>query len=409
MWLLKRCDDINPLFNFGESRYITNTCPVRSPARGKPTSPQDLGGVTSNGMKTLREITYLKGKKVLLRVDFDVPVSDKGEIEEPFRIKKQKETLDYLMDKGAEVIMIAHISDESVHKSFVDIMPQLHLLLGYEVNFIKSISEIGTYLEHYAGPALVENIRQNEGEQKNDPEFAKQLANGFDLYINNDFAVCHRGHASVSAITKLLPSYAGFVIEEEVAHLSKVIAAPKESKVIIIGGAKASTKAPVIKNLIDKCEIVLTGGVVANDILKMRGQDMGSSVVDDNLQEIFMNLSLSDPKLIAPKDFIVFDNKILDIGEETMRQYIEMIEQAKMIVWNGPMGLFENPVFAKGTNEIAQAIVNSSAVKIMGGGDTISAVGNLGLLERFDFVSTGGGAMLAYLSGESLPGLEALK
>lgn len=367
-------------------------------------------------MKTIRDIVDLKDKKVLLRADFDVPVSDTGEIEETFRIKKQKETLDYLVEQGAKVVIVAHISDKSVGEPFASLMPQLHLLLGYEVNFLKSVAEVSNYLEHYAGPALLENVRQNEGEEKNDPEFAKQLAAGFDIYVNNDFAVCHRDHASVSGITKLLPSYAGFLIEEEVGQLSKVLEAPAEGKIIIMGGAKASTKVPVIRHLIDKSEAILLGGVVANDVLKEKGQDMGSSVVDADATELLAGLDLNDPRLIIPKDFVIFDNKILDIGDETMRQYMVLIQAAKMIIWNGPLGLFENPVFAKGTDEIAQAIAASSATTIIGGGDTISAVDKIGLLEKFNtstalstrFVSTGGGAMLAFLAGDKLPGLESL-
>ncbi|OGN09812.1 MAG: phosphoglycerate kinase [Candidatus Yanofskybacteria bacterium RIFCSPHIGHO2_02_FULL_41_11] len=358
-------------------------------------------------MKVLRDIPDLKNKKVLLRVDFDVPVSDKGEIEENFRIKKQKEVLDYLVGKGAEVIMVAHISDESIHKSFADIIPQLHILLGYEINFIKSILDIEPYFKNYAGPALLENIRQNEGEPKNDPEFAKQLAEGFDIYVNNDFAVCHRNHASVSAVTEYLPSYAGFIIEEEIAQLSKIINAPKEGKIIIIGGAKASTKAPVIKNLLDKSEAILTGGVVANDILKMRGQDVGGSIVDENLHEIFMGISLSDSKLIAPEDYNIFENKILDIGPNTIENYVRIIQKALMIIWNGPMGMFEKEGFDKGTQKIAEAVVRSKAYKIIGGGDTVAALQNIDM-STFNFVSTGGGAMLAFLASEKLPGLQAL-
>ena len=356
-------------------------------------------------MKRISDITDLKDKKVLLRVDFDVPVSDKGEIEEPFRIKKQKETLDYLILHGAHVMMVAHIS---AVKSFADLVPQLHILLGYEFDFIKSMADISGWLAGSGKIALLDNIRQNEGEEKNDSGLALSLSKGFDLYINNAFAVCHREHASVSAITKFLPSYAGLLIEQEVAQLSKVIEAPKEGKVIIIGGAKASTKVPVIKNLIDKSEAILLGGVVANDVLKEKGQDMGSSVVDADAHDLLVGLDLNDARLVAPKDFIIFDNKILDIGDEAMRQYMDIISKAKMIIWNGPLGLFENPVFAKGTNEIAQAIVASSAFKVIGGGDTISAIDKIGLLDKFNFVSTGGGAMLAFLAGEKSPGLEAL-
>lgn len=366
-------------------------------------------------MRTIREVTDLSNKKVLLRVDFDVPLrqsSGQAVIEEVFRIKKQKETLDYLVEHGAKVVMVAHISAPPASGSFADLIPQLHILLGYEIGFIKSITDIPECLEHYAVPVLLDNIRRppagGEGEEKNDPGLALSLSKGFDFYVNNAFAVCHREHASVSAITKFLPGYAGFLIEEEVAQLSKIVNAPKEGKVIIVGGAKASTKVPVIKNLIDKSEAILLGGVVANDVLKERGQDVGSSTVDNNTHELLTGLDLNDSRLIIPKDFTIFDNKILDIGDETMREYIDIIGRAKMIIWNGPLGLFENPIFAKGTNEIANAIIASSAFKVIGGGDTISAVNKLGILNKFDFVSTGGGAMLEFLAGNKMPGLEAL-
>lgn len=359
-------------------------------------------------MKNLKQAD-LKDKKVLLRVDFDIPVSDGGQIEESFRIKKQKETLDYLVKEGAKVVMIAHISDKSVDQSFAGLMPQLHILLGHEIGFIKTVPEIAGYLEHYAGPALLDNIRQNEGEEKNDSGFAEQLAKGFDLYVNNAFAVCHRNHTSVSAVTTILPSYAGFLIEEEVSRLQEVIDAPKNEKLLIMGGAKASTKIPVIKNFLDKADKILIGGVIANDILKARGQDVGDSIVDENIAELLAGLDFNNPQLILPKDFNISQNKMLDIGPESVKEFSEIIKDYKMIIWNGPMGLFENNDFAEGTRAIAQAIAESLARKIVGGGDTISAIDKFGFNGRFDFVSTGGGAMLAFLAGEKLPGLEALK
>jgi len=358
-------------------------------------------------VKTIRELTDLKNKKVLLRVDFDVPVSEKGEIQESFRIKKQKEVLDYLVEHGARVVMVAHISDSDVD-GFADLISQLHILLGHEVNFIKTTSDIGAYFESYAGPALLDNIRKNPGEEKNDPEFAKQLASGFDLYINNDFAVCHRNHASVSAITKFIPSYAGFLIEQEIVQLEKIIKAPKEGKTIIMGGAKAETKVPVIKNFLDKADKILIGGVIANDILKEKGQDIGDSIVDENTSELLAGLDLARTELAMPKDFNIFQNKILDIGPEAIKEFSEIIKNSKMIIWNGPMGMFEDPQFSEGTNKIAQAITESSTMKIVGGGDTISAIDKIGLIDRFDFVSTGGGAMLEFLAGEELPGLKYL-
>ena len=365
-------------------------------------------------MITIRGITDLKDKKILLRADFDIPVSDGGQIEESFRIKRQKETLDYLVGHGAKVVMVAHISDQSVSQSFAGLVPQLHMLLGYEINFLKTVAEIGAYLENYlpAGrqvpPALLDNIRQNPGEEKNDPEFAKQLAQGFDLYINNAFAVCHRNHASVSAVAGLLPSYAGFLVEEEIAKLQSVIDSPKNGKLLIMGGAKASTKIPVIKNFLDKADKILIGGVIANDILKTKGQEVEDSVVDENAPELLAGLDLNNPQLIMPKDFNISGKKILDIGPEAIKEFSGIIKNSKMIIWNGPMGLFENDDFAEGTRAIAKAVAESSAKKIIGGGDTVSAVDKFGFGGRFDFVSTGGGAMLAFLAGEKLPGIEVL-
>src|SRR3989338_9454114 len=327
-------------------------------------------------MNNLRQAD-LKDKKVLLRVDFDVPVSDKGQIEEPFRIKKQKETLDYLISHGAKVVMVAHISDKSVNQSFAELISQLHIIVGHEINFLKTVPEIGAYLENYASPALLENIRKNDGEEKNDLGFAKQLAEGFDLYINNAFAVCHRNHASVSAVAGLLPSCAGFLIEEEVSGLQNVIDAPKNEKLLIMGGAKASTKIPVIKNFLDKADKILIGGVIANDILKTKGQEVEDSVVDENAPELLAGLDLNNPQLIMPKDFNISGKKILDIGPEAIKEFSEIIKNSKMIIWNGPMGLFENDDFAEGTRAIAKAVAESSAKKIIGGGDTVSAVDKL--------------------------------
>ena len=360
-------------------------------------------------MRTVLDISDLKDKKVLLRVDFDVPVSDKDEIEDNFRIKKQKDMIDWLVERGAKVVIVSHISAVD---SFSDLMPQLHIILGREIGFIKSVEEIENYLVNYPGVGLLDNVRNpavaGEGEKENSKEFGEKLSDGFDLYINNAFAVSHREHASVSSVAGLLPSYAGLLMKEEVTNLKRAIDAPKGGKIVIVGGAKAETKVPVLKNFTDKAEFILLGGVVANDVLKEKGHDIGNSLVDENSKELLAGLDINDSKLIAPEDFVIFDNKILDIGEKTIRKYADLVSRASMIVWNGPMGLFENPSFAIGTNELAKAIVSSNAYKIAGGGDTIRALNKLGIIGKFDFVSTGGGAMLAFLAGQRLPGLEAL-
>src|SRR3989344_6010144 len=220
-------------------------------------------------VKTIREITDLKNKKVLLRVDFDVPLrcgsGQAFEIEESFRIKKQKAMIDWLVERGAKVVMVAHLHEDD--SSFSNLIPQLHIFLGHEAGFIKKIEDIGGYLANYPGVGLLDNIRKFDGEKENSRELAEKLSKGFDIYINNDFAVCHRDHASVSAITGFLPSFAGLLVKEEVTGLQKAIDSPKAGKVVIIGGAKAETKVPVVKNFVGKAELILLGGVVANDVL----------------------------------------------------------------------------------------------------------------------------------------------
>lgn len=340
-------------------------------------------------MKTIDQAGELKGRRVLMRADFDVPVLN-GSFGEPFRIQRQKETLHYLLERGAKVTLASHIS---AVPSFEPLKLQLEQLLG--VMFGDDV-------------ILLENTRANTGEKKNDEIFARELAAGCDIYINNAFAVCHRAHASVNAVAKLLPAYAGLLVAEEITRLKQAIDASAEKKAIIMGGAKASTKVPVIKHLIDRSEHILVGGVVANDILKARGQDVGLSLVDEDLSQLFDGLDINDGRISVPDDFVITEGKILDIGPKSSKRFADIISAAKMVIWNGPMGMFEDERYAAGTAAIAQA-VSMAPLSIIGGGDTIAAVSKCGIaLDRFSFVSTGGGAMLAFLAGERLSGLEAL-
>jgi len=353
-------------------------------------------------MNNLRQVD-LKNKKVLLRVDLDVPVSE-DKISEPFRVRKQKSMVNFLLNKGAKVVMMAHIS---VVDSFKLILSQLEEIFNYRLILLNDLETVNWKLET-GNLFLLDNIRKWPAEKENSREFAEQIAKGFDFYINNDFAVSHRKHASVSAVTQFLPSYAGFLLEEEILQLEKVINSSKDGKTIIIGGAKAENKISVIKNLLDKCDKILIGGVIANDILKFRGKDIGDSVVDLNTEDLLAGLELNSQKLIIPVDSNIFENRILDIGPGAIREFSEIIQKSKIIIWNGPVGLFEDERFSAGTYDIARAIANSRAFRVLGGGDTIAAVNKLGLLDKFDFVSTGGGAMLAFLAGDKLPGLAAL-
>jgi phosphoglycerate kinase len=356
-------------------------------------------------MKTIDHAGDLKGKKVLMRTDFDVPVGPDGNIAEKHRVERQKATIEYLLSRGARVLMIAHIS---AVPSFGPLMNQLQQLLGLQIRFCRDMAEAQAYWDDDGTLALLENLRSNPGEEANDHAFAQELIAGADVYVNNAFAVCHRAHASVATVPTLLPAYAGLLVQEEVDALGKFIDAPAQGKVVYIGGAKASTKAPVVRNIIGKAQYVAVGGVLANDIYKELGRSIGSSRADENSGELLAGLDLHDSRLIVPTDEVIDDGQIVDIGPGTAVAFAKLAHGASTIVWNGPMGKFEDARFMPGTAAIANAIADSGARSIVGGGDTISAVDSLGLLEKFTFVSTGGGAMLAFLAGQPLPGLEAL-
>ncbi len=356
-------------------------------------------------MRIMPGIDQLNNKKVLLRCDFDVPVAD-GKIIEKFRIEKQKPVIDFLLKQSA-VVIVAHIKAVG---SFKEIVAELEGLLDRKIELINNLGELGSRVSNLRQGelCLLDNIRNWPGEEKNDELFAKTLSTGFDLYINNCFSTSHRKHTSLVAITKFLPSYAGFLLEEETAQLDKMINLPKDGKIFIMGGAKTKTKVPVIKNFIDKAQNILVGGVVANDILKEMGVDIGLSIADRDTAGLLEGLDIRDNRLMMPFDFNIFEKKIFDIGPETIKEYVNVIKGARVVIWNGPMGLFEDRRFSSGTYAIAKAIAGSEGFKGIGGGDTIAAVDKLGLLDKFDFVSTGGGSMLAFLAGEKLPGLEVL-
>ena len=377
-------------------------------------------------MKTIDQLgeNELNGKKVLLRVDFDVPITH-GKIAENFRIESQKETVDYLVNSGAKVLLVGHLGHDYPNLSFGPIVEQIGEILGQTLALVP-LSELGA-LDNLFNASLIlllDNIRQDKREVENDSGFAEELAKGFDFYVNDAFAVCHREHASVSAITKYLPSYAGFLVRKETENLSEALKVPAAGKIVVLGGAKISTKLPVIKNFLDKAEKILIGGAIANSFFRSRGIKIGSSVADNSASHNL--LSSQDDKIILPTDIMVADNKtgkgkaqirplgdiennelILDIGSKSAEKFAGIIEKSKMVIWNGPMGLAETEKFAQGTKIIAQAVA-SVPHSIVGGGDTITAIDKLGLLDKYGFVSTGGGAMLEFLAGEKLPGLEAL-
>jgi len=373
----------------------------------------------------------LNGKKVLLRVDFNVALSQLSavnnqpptfKIAEGFRIKSHKETIDYLTGNGAKVMLVAHISQIN---SFLPIVENIGEILGQTLTLVplEHISDSGK-LFSASSVLLLDNIRQDPGEEKNSDELANKLVQGFDLYVNDAFSVSHRKHASVSAVAGKLPAYGGLLIKKEIEGLSKALNAPVQGKTVILGGAKIATKLPVIENFLDKAEKILVGGAIANNFFKANGINVGASLVDDGTLSI-KNLDMN--KIVLPVDALVSDDKggngnvrsvdlknpdisaqesILDIGKETIFNFSEIINSSVMVVWNGPMGLNEVERFKNGTNIIAEA-VSKVGYSVIGGGDTVAALPEV-LKSKFTFISTGGGAMLDFLAGKTMPGLVAL-
>ena len=368
--------------------------------------------------KKLKELskTDLENKKVFLRVDFSVPMEGR-ELKEVHQIKAHKDTIDFLISTGAKVALVSHIEGEN--DAFKNTVGEIGNVLDYNIAFEEDIlnPQLGSQL------TLFENIRKYEGESMNDTGFAEDLAKNFDIYVDDAFSVSHRLHASVSAITKFLSSYAGFLMEKETTNLGKVLNEPAQGKTIILGGAKVSTKLPVIRNFLDRAEHILVAGALANTIFKFKGLKVGKSVVEE-MEEQF---DWSNSKIVLPKDFVVSSDKsgkgsleiypvkdiaedkmILDIGLQTIEEFSKIIGGSKIIVFNGPLGMAEVDAFSAGTRAVLDSIVRSGAFSVVGGGDTLALVEKLGLTDRFSYVSTGGGAMLEFLAGNRLPGLESL-
>lgn len=338
-------------------------------------------------MKSITELAKkeLVGKKILLRVDFNAPVLN-GKILDTFKIKAHKETIDYLISRGAKLTLLSHIT---AVESFESLLSQIKTILQTE-NF-----------------SLLDNVRKHKGEEENSEKLAKELARLFDIYINDAFSVSHRKHASVVAITKFLPSYAGMLLIKETENLKKILESPKEGKTLVLGGAKIDTKFPVIKNFLNKAEKILIGGALANVFLKASGVDIKKSLTDDKFLKDALDL-LKEENLIIPEDYIVLNDMILDIGQKTIDKFVKIISESKTVIWNGPLGKAEAEQFANGTKKIAKAIINSATFSIVGGGDTIAFLEKEKLIDKFGYISTGGGAMLEFLAGNKLQGLEAL-
>lgn len=388
--------------------------------------------------KTVRDLD-VAGKKVLVRVDFNVPLNDKGEITDDTRITASLPTIQYLLEQKAAVILMAHLGrPKGQVKSELSLAPvakHLGKLLGKKILFAPDC--VGEAAKAAASKLkaghilLLENLRFHKEEEKNDMEFAEQLASLADIYVNDGFGVSHRAHASVEGVTHFLPAAAGFLLEKEIQYVGQAVTNPLHPFVAIIGGAKVSDKIGVISNLLDKVDTLLIGGGMANTFLAAQGHKMGKSLVEEDklelAKELLAKAKKNKVKLLLPTDLVMAaafapdaahvtegvkhlnqEYMALDIGSETSKAYAEALAEAKMIVWNGPMGVFEMDAFCKGTEAVAKAVAKSRAVSIVGGGDSVAAIEKLGLAKRITHISTGGGASLEYLEGKVLPGVAAL-
>jgi len=385
--------------------------------------------------KTVEDLD-LQGKKVLVRVDFNVPIKD-GTVGDDTRIRAALPTIEYLLEHGAAVILCSHLGRPKgkVQPEFSlrPVADHLSKLIDKPVAFSEEC--IGPVAEHAAealkpGDVLVlENTRFYAGETNNDPEMAKQLAALADLYVNDAFGSAHRAHASTEGVANYLPAVAGFLMEKEFRYLGQAIANPARPFIAILGGAKISDKIGVIRNLLKKADQVLIGGGMANTFFKAQGYPIGESLVEEEALDTARELlDEGGNHLRLPVDVVIADRfeneaerrvmsmgpvpegwRILDIGPETVDTFGKIIEEAGTVVWNGPMGVFEFPRFSEGTFGVARAIAHSQATSIVGGGDSVAAVQEAGVANQITHISTGGGASLEMLEGLVLPGLAALQ
>ena len=384
-------------------------------------------------LRTLRDLD-VNGKRVLVRCDFNVPLEN-GEITDERRITEALPTIRFLLEKGAAVVLASHLGrPKGVTPEFSlrPVADRLTLLLGQRVELLPDC--VGSVVESKVGhmesgeAVLLENVRFHPEEEKNDPEFAKQLASLAQVYVNDAFGTAHRAHASTEGVARLLPSGAGFLIEKEMKYLGDALDDPKRPFVAIMGGAKVKDKIEVIESLLPKVDKLLIGGGMIFTFLKAKGWEIGKSLLDaDSLEYAGRLLSDNPDKIVLPTDVVVApefkedaaatvvsadqipsDQLGMDIGPKSQAAYAEIIKSAQTVVWNGPMGVFEWESFAAGTKTVAQALADCRGTTIVGGGDSAAAVEKFDLAGKMSHVSTGGGASLEFLEGKVLPGIAAL-
>lgn len=389
--------------------------------------------------KTIEDIN-VKGKKVFVRCDFNVPLDENQNITDDTRIVKALPTIKYLIENGAKVILASHLGrpkgEIKEEFSLKPVAERLSELLGFEVKMADDV--IGDSVNNLANSLqdgevmLLENVRFYKEETENDPKFAKSLADLAEVYVNDAFGTAHRAHASTEGIAHYLPAVCGYLIKNEIEKIDGVISNPQRPFTAIIGGKKVSSKIAVLINLLDKVDNLIIGGGMAFTFFKSLGYEIGDSICEEDkldvAKEILDKAKEKHVNLLLPIDNVVateFDEKAehrvidsdnipshmmgMDIGPKTIEKFNEVIKNSKTVIWNGPMGVFEMPTFAKGTKAVATALAESNAISIIGGGDSVAAVVGMGLADKMTHVSTGGGASLELMEGKELPGIAALE
>jgi phosphoglycerate kinase len=370
-------------------------------------------------LKKITDQKDLRGKRVLVRLDLNVPIV-LGAVRDDFRIRQSIPTIQFLRDAGARIIVISHIESESA-----DSLQPVADRLAQDVplkTFVTSLDDAPAAVASMADGdvVLLENLRRDPGEKENSEASARKLAALADVYVNDAFAVSHRTHASIVSVPRFLPSFAGPLLAREVAELSACFNAPKPF-LFILGGAKFETKLPLVEKFLELADTVFVGGALANDLFKVKGFQVGTSMVSKS--QAGLNRIVKNPKLLLPSDVVVSsargravkapdavagDENILDAGPKTISDLTQILSAAKFVLWNGPIGDYEHD-FAQGTEALAQAVIASKARSVIGGADTVAVLSKMGILDKFGFVSTGGGAMIEFLAKGTLPGLDALQ